>query len=444
MKTTATFSFLFFTLTTCNTLAFIPSSTSTAASFHSSSSNQGSTKILPSSATSTAINVFPGVSNPDETSSTTTTTTAINTEFNENGRLLDQALAADQASVQMLLEKLTQYRQRGDQEKFDALLNNLLSMMEPTSSKLPWWTSIRQTAKFSKRARRASLSRVIDLSTLNDDNDEDGKKEKNDVLSNQSRRRRSLLLILRNLAANDTDSNGKSEDTKSPSIYTLEKIAIKEAKKSISLEDILKRVPEGLETPKYKVLKTKYKSPLFYEIREYDPFSTCTVNMVAPSTSSSSSSSSVSNSGSAFGALAGYLFGKNQSSEKMKMTTPVFSSSSNYDSQDVKKQMSFVLPSEYWTKVDTAPKPFNTQSESDVILIQQDAQIRAVLLFGGFASKKEVDLQKQELLNMVEKDSDWMPKDQGKEITLAQYNDPFTPPWKRKILLCSCSFLPQR
>ena len=45
----------------------------------------------------------------------------------------------------------------------------------------------------------------------------------------------------------------------------------------------------------------------------------------------------------AFGALAGYLFGKNQESTSMAMTTPVI----NRGEADA-KTMSFVLPSEFW------------------------------------------------------------------------------------------------
>mmetsp|Transcript_22126 Transcript_22126/g.45249 ORF Transcript_22126/g.45249 Transcript_22126/m.45249 type:complete len:104 (+) Transcript_22126:510-821(+) len=57
-----------------------------------------------------------------------------------------------------------------------------------------------------------------------------------------------------------------------------------------------------------------------------------------------------------FGALAGYLFGKNEQSKAMKMTTPVFTEGEG----DLKK-MSFVLPSDYWTDggVNEAPKPLS-------------------------------------------------------------------------------------
>jgi len=265
------------------------------------------------------------------------------------------------------------------------------------------------------------------------------------MLSTTNRRRRSLLLILRTIAEEE-EVNNDTNKSSSKSIRKIEKIALKEAKKSVTPQDILQRIPDGLETPTYKLLKTNYKSKSlstrFYEIREYDPFSTCSVIMSQPTSSSGGSSP-----GSGFNSLAGYLFGKNQSSEKMKMTTPVFSSSTDTSSLDgAVKQMSFVLPSEYWNQIENAPKPIESNAKntddtssttSDVSINQQEKQVRAVFLFGGFAPQKEVDVLKKELIHMVDQDKDWMLADEeskstSREFVLAQYNDPFTPPWKRR------------
>jgi len=252
------------------------------------------------------------------------------------------------------------------------------------------------------------------------------------------------LLILRNLADSDDNENNEKKQQQqkqppsSPSIRTLEKIAIREARNTLSPQDILERIPKGLETPTYTVLSSHSKNP-FFEIRQYDPFSTCTLTMdmtLSSSTPSVSSPNKVSSSpsGSAFNQLAGYLFGKNQSSEKMKMTSPVFTSSN-----DISKQMSFVLPSEYWNQIERAPQPMESSSSSSssssstnkgVQLIQQEEQVRAVLLFGGFASKKDVSRKKKELLDTLQ-NTQWEMKGND-QITIAQYNDPFTPPWKRR------------
>ena len=127
---------------------------------------------------------------------------------------------------------------------------------------------------------------------------------------------------------------------------------------------------------------------------------------------------------SSFGALAGYLFGKNDKSTAMKMTTPVLTS----PRADAEKQMEFVLPSQYWDSdnLTTAPKPL---SGSGVTLQQKESEERAVLMFGGYASEKEVARRKYELEKALSKDAEW--KALEEEVTVAQYNDPFTVPWRR-------------
>ena len=51
-------------------------------------------------------------------------------------------------------------------------------------------------------------------------------------------------------------------------------------------------------------------------------------------------------------------------------------------------------------------------------------------MFSGYASKKEAEKRKKELLSTLSKsDSKW--KAVEDTLTLAQYNDPFTVPWKR-------------
>jgi hypothetical protein len=55
----------------------------------------------------------------------------------------------------------------------------------------------------------------------------------------------------------------------------------------------------------------------------------------------------------------------------------------------------------------------------------------AVVMFGGFAGKKDVEERKKQLLEILSKDSEWTAEPNA-TITLAQYNDPFTPPWKRR------------
>jgi hypothetical protein len=129
---------------------------------------------------------------------------------------------------------------------------------------------------------------------------------------------------------------------------------------------------------------------------------------------------------SSFGALAGYLFGKNDKSTAMKMTTPVFTAPGNEADE---KQMQFVLPSKYWDSgsLTTAPQPL---AESGVTLQQKESENRAVLMFGGYASKKEVEKRIKDLGAAMFKDSEWEVIEED-SATVAQYNDPFTVPWRR-------------
>ena len=136
---------------------------------------------------------------------------------------------------------------------------------------------------------------------------------------------------------------------------------------------------------------------------------------------------------SSFGALAGYLFGKNDQSTAMKMTTPVFTTNpgevSSEPNQQDEQNMEFVLPSNYWgtENLSKAPKPLES---SGVTLQERESETRAVLMFSGYASKKEAEKRKKELLSSLSKsDSKWRPIEDS--LTLAQYNDPFTVPWRR-------------
>nr|DAD28836.1 TPA_asm: hypothetical protein HUJ06_030304 [Nelumbo nucifera] len=82
---------------------------------------------------------------------------------------------------------------------------------------------------------------------------------------------------------------------------------------SRNLEEALMTVPD-LETVKFNVLKRTDE----YEIREVEPY------FVAETTMPGKTGFDFSGSSQSFNILAEYLFGKNTVSEKMEMTTPVF------------------------------------------------------------------------------------------------------------------------
>ena len=61
-----------------------------------------------------------------------------------------------------------------------------------------------------------------------------------------------------------------------------------------------------------------------------------------------------------------------------------------------------------------------------------DADAVAVAWFGGFAGEEDVAARRAELVARVAADEGWEAADAGEPPLLLQYNDPFTPPWKRR------------
>ena len=345
----------------------------------------------------------------------TTTKVIIDDEIS----LLDDALQSNITAAATLLAKISVLEGR-DREAF---VSNLLDTIDSTD---PWWSKIRPLTRFSRRARRASLRRVLDLSTPIASEEE----QAGDELDQRSRRR-SLVIILRSLAKQEDEGAQVMVQSPSrnhvPAIVLLEKAARRDARATIRPQDMINRLPRGLETPNYTVVVER---PTF-EVRHYDPFAVCSVamNKPRPVDATDTTDAKVSNpqlaGASSFGALAGYLFGKNQQQTSMKMTTPVLSSGDG----DA-RQMSFVLPSDYWQEdgLNSAPKPLDG---SGVTLQRDEGGLRAVVMFGGFATKKDVETRTHQLLEGLRKDKEWQ-ADQDASVCLAQYNDPFTPPWKRR------------
>ena len=75
-----------------------------------------------------------------------------------------------------------------------------------------------------------------------------------------------------------------------------------------------------------------------------------------------------------FRALAGYIFGGNESETQIAMTSPV-----QMDINDSLSSMSFVMPEGY--DMNNLPKPNNSQ----VILSKTEEQVMAAIRFSGFA-----------------------------------------------------------
>lgn len=230
-------------------------------------------------------------------------------------------------------------------------------------------------------------------------------------VSDAQRRRRLLLVLFRQLP-----------NTKGT--WALEREVTRRRRLSSSIDEMLARTPDGLETPQYDVLDARAN----WEVRRYAEFSVATtarMRAVSDAPGDTKISNPTMSAAGGFQALASYIFGKNQASTKMAMTTPVLSTES---------EMSFVLPSDYWQGTTLPPDPV----DGSVRLcdrgggVLEQSETLACLWFGGFAGAKEVAQRKQELRDAVDADDEWeVTSDEALQV-LMQYNDPFTPPWKRR------------
>ncbi len=184
------------------------------------------------------------------------------------------------------------------------------------------------------------------------------------------------------------------------------------------------------EEPKYVILE---KSEPF-ALRAYAPRIIAEVKVEGDLDAASSQG---------FRLIAAYIFGKNQVSQKIAMTTPVGIESSDQSksaqiamtapvmiegnqSSDMNAKhqwtVSFVMPAEY--TLDTLPKPLDSQ----VKIREVPSEKRAVITFSGFYNEDKVQEKTQAL-------RDWMKSKNVKligEPQFARYNPPWTLPFMRR------------
>ncbi|KDP32346.1 hypothetical protein JCGZ_13271 [Jatropha curcas] len=151
-----------------------------------------------------------------------------------------------------------------------------------------------------------------------------------------------------------------------------------------------------LETPKYQILKRTSS----YEVREYAPF------IVVETRGDKLSGSS------GFNDVAGYIFGKNSTMEKIPMTTPVFTQAN--DSELSKVSIQIVLPFE--KELNSLPDP----NQEKLSLRKVEGGTAAVLKFSGKPTEDIVREKEKELRSSLVKDG-LKPKI---GCLLARYNDP--------------------
>lgn len=159
----------------------------------------------------------------------------------------------------------------------------------------------------------------------------------------------------------------------------------------------------ALDEPDYAVIETIGEQ---MEIREYPAFTVATVSVDADMKSAGNQG---------FRLLADYIFGNNQSDEKIAMTAPVFQTRIAEDAQKV----SFYLTH----SVDEAPTPVNERVE-----IESSAMTVAVIRYKGGWSMEKYNDHLNALADQLEAVGKW--RIAGEPIW-ARYDPPFKPAWWR-------------
>jgi hypothetical protein len=136
---------------------------------------------------------------------------------------------------------------------------------------------------------------------------------------------------------------------------------------------------KGTETPEYKVLKTIEE----VEIRLYP-------NMIVAKTALSGNSFDKQGSD-GFRTIAGYIFGGNEKSQKIAMTSPVVMSIGD------SATMYFVMPKSY--KQTDLPTP----NSSQVKIVEETAKTLAVITYGGFSSDEKIESHRAKLAAILTK-----------------------------------------
>mgnify|MGYP003334628210 CR=1 FL=1 len=123
----------------------------------------------------------------------------------------------------------------------------------------------------------------------------------------------------------------------------------------------------SIEKQQYRVVKKETG----FEIRYYPSATLATIKSTAKSYRELSSNG--------FRRIAGYIFGNNESSSKIAMTSPV-----HMDFSKENTSMSFVMPSKY--DIHQLPKPYDAKIE----IHQTAPEYVAAIEFGGYANDNNI------------------------------------------------------
>jgi len=186
--------------------------------------------------------------------------------------------------------------------------------------------------------------------------------------------------------------------------------------------------PQGLEEPAYTVLSD---STDLYEIRSYEAYTVV-------STKASNEFDDGMAAGSAFNTLASYIFGSNDESKVMSMTTPVTTTSSGdmrfYISPNGIDDGRIPEPSPSSANGDNSDNSVvgenNNGTNKKVEIVQIPSSTLAVRKFTGFVTDGEVARQKDTLLSALQMDGIELDVAHGSVVPhiIFQYNPPYTLP----------------
>ena len=135
----------------------------------------------------------------------------------------------------------------------------------------------------------------------------------------------------------------------------------------VVIQFVMAKSTSNIEKQQYQVIKKDGN----IEIRYYPPATFATIKSSAKNYRELASSG--------FRKIAGYIFGGNESSSKIAMTSPV-----HMDISEEGSSMSFVMPSEYDIK--TLPRP----NDATVQLHETPGEYVAAIEFGGFANDASI------------------------------------------------------
>lgn len=147
----------------------------------------------------------------------------------------------------------------------------------------------------------------------------------------------------------------------------------------VFMQIVLKKDTDKVTDETYEVVK-KFEN---FEIRKYPEM------FVASTLMDSSGYETNSNKG--FRTVAGYIFGGNEKSQKIAMTSPVIMDLSD------SVEMSFIMPNE--VTVENAPNP----TDASVQLKTRPGETLAVIRFSGWATSQKLKAKTDELIGYLKK-----------------------------------------